>query len=48
MEYWFVYILQSEKDNNSYTGYTNDLERRLKEPSVLYPFYPFSFSFFYV
>lgn len=31
MEYWFVYILQSEKDNNFYTGYTNDLERRLKE-----------------
>jgi putative endonuclease len=26
---YYVYILQSFKDKNFYTGYTNDLERRL-------------------
>jgi len=28
---YFVYILQSKKDNNLYIGYTNDLRRRLQE-----------------
>ncbi|MBU0573199.1 MAG: GIY-YIG nuclease family protein [Candidatus Margulisbacteria bacterium] len=28
---FFVYILRSLKDNNLYTGSTNNLERRLKE-----------------
>ncbi|MFZ2521883.1 MAG: GIY-YIG nuclease family protein [Minisyncoccia bacterium] len=28
---FYVYILKSEKDNNLYTGYTNDLKRRLIE-----------------
>ena len=28
---FYVYILKSEKDNNLYTGYTNDLKRRLVE-----------------
>jgi len=28
---FYVYILKSEKDNNLYTGYTNDLKRRLEE-----------------
>lgn len=28
---FYVYILKSDKDNNLYTGYTNDLKRRLKE-----------------
>ena len=28
---YYVYILQSGKDNNHYVGYTNDLRRRLKE-----------------
>ena len=28
---FYVYILRSEKDRNLYTGYTNDLKRRLKE-----------------
>ena len=28
---YYVYILQSEMDNSFYTGYTNNLERRLKE-----------------
>ncbi|MBP9802323.1 GIY-YIG nuclease family protein [Patescibacteria group bacterium] len=27
----YVYILQSDKDNNFYTGCTKDLNRRLKE-----------------
>ena len=26
-----VYILQSLKDNRTYVGYTNDLERRIRE-----------------
>lgn len=28
---FYVYILKSEKDGNFYTGYTNDLKRRLIE-----------------
>ena len=28
---FYVYILRSEKDDNLYTGYTNDLKRRLVE-----------------
>ena len=28
---YFVYILQSIKDNKFYTGYTNDLKRRFEE-----------------
>ncbi len=28
---YFVYILLSKKDKNFYTGYTNNLKRRLKE-----------------
>ena len=27
--YYYVYILQSEKDSNFYVGYTNDLKKRL-------------------
>ena len=27
---YFVYILQSLKDNKTYTGYTNNLDERLK------------------
>lgn len=30
---WYVYILRSEKDGNTYVGSTNDLQRRLKEHS---------------
>ncbi len=29
--YYYVYVLQSEKDYNFYTGYTNDLKRRINE-----------------
>jgi putative endonuclease len=28
---YYVYVLQSLKDNDFYTGYTNNLERRIKE-----------------
>ena len=27
--YYYVYILESEKDGNHYVGYTSDLKRRL-------------------
>ncbi len=28
---YYVYVLLSKKDNNWYTGYTDDLKRRFKE-----------------
>ena len=28
--YYYIYILQSEKDNQYYTGYTSNLKERLK------------------
>lgn len=28
---YYVYVLQSEKDKNFYVGYTENLEKRLKE-----------------
>jgi putative endonuclease len=28
--YFYIYILQSEKDNQFYTGYTNNLKERLQ------------------
>ena len=28
--YYYIYILQSEKDGLFYTGYTNDLKERIK------------------
>ena len=31
MSFYYVYILQSAKDNKFYIGSTNDLKRRLKE-----------------
>ncbi len=31
MNYYYVYVLQSKKDNKFYIGYTNDLKRRVKE-----------------
>ena len=33
MKYW-VYIIKDRKNNELYYGYTNDLERRLKEHKV--------------
>ena len=29
--FYYIYILQSEKDNNFYTGYTSDLRKRLDD-----------------
>ena len=26
---WYTYVLQSKKDNNWYTGYTDDLRKRI-------------------
>jgi len=31
MKYFYVYILQSKKDNNFYTGYTTDLKARFAQ-----------------
>jgi len=31
MKYYYTYVLLSERDGNFYTGYTNDLIKRLKE-----------------
>jgi putative endonuclease len=31
MSYFYVYVLQSETDNQFYTGYTSDLKKRLEE-----------------
>ena len=31
MKFFYVYVLQSEKDNQWYTGYSDNLQRRLKE-----------------
>lgn len=29
--YYYVYVLQSMKDNNFYTGYTKDIKSRLSD-----------------
>lgn len=31
MKFWYTYILQSKKDNQWYTGYTEDLRKRFSE-----------------
>ena len=31
MKWYYIYVLESQKDGNWYTGYTNDLKKRLKE-----------------
>ena len=31
MPYFYIYVLQSEVDNQFYTGYTSDLRQRLDE-----------------
>jgi putative endonuclease len=31
MEWYYVYLLKSLKNGNLYTGYTNNLKRRIKE-----------------
>ena len=34
MPYFYVYVLQSEMDNQFYTGYTSDLQKRLEEHNM--------------
>jgi len=29
--YYYVYVLLSEADNNFYTGYTNNIQKRLEK-----------------
>jgi len=31
MKFYYVYVLQSLKDHNWYTGYTNNLKKRFKQ-----------------
>ncbi|MGD0591482.1 MAG: GIY-YIG nuclease family protein [Bacteroidota bacterium] len=31
IQYYYVYVLISEKDSHLYTGYTNDIQRRVQE-----------------
>lgn len=31
MRYYYIYVLESEKDRNFYVGFTNNLHRRMKE-----------------
>ena len=31
MKYYYTYVLQSEKDKNFYTGYTNNIKLRVKQ-----------------
>lgn len=38
MKFYYVYVLQSEKDGNWYTGYTSDLKKRLQEHNKGYNF----------
>lgn len=47
----YVYILQSEKDQSLYIGYTSDLEKRLKEHNdgkskATRPFRPYQLIFY--
>lgn len=32
--HYYVYVLRSLKDNKFYTGYTNNIQRRLKEHNI--------------
>ncbi|MHA1131767.1 MAG: GIY-YIG nuclease family protein [Candidatus Helarchaeota archaeon] len=34
MTRFYVYILKCERDNSFYTGYTSNLERRIKEHNI--------------
>jgi putative endonuclease len=49
--FYYVYILQSLKDNSLYIGYTSDLKRRFKqhnngESSATKPFRPYKLIFY--
>jgi len=48
---YYVYILQSKKDNRLYIGYTNDLQKRFKEHNsgislATKPFRPYKLIFY--
>jgi putative endonuclease len=34
MKYYYIYVLKSGKDNNFYTGYTNNVNKRVKQHNV--------------
>jgi len=34
---YFVYVVKNQKDNEIYVGYTNNLERRIKEHKQNFP-----------
>src|SRR5262245_38419049 len=36
--FFYVYVLESMKDNNMYIGYTNNLKKRIKEHQAGYNF----------
>ena len=36
MSFYYVYVLKSEKDGNWYTGYTNNLKKRIKQHNLGY------------
>ena len=36
--FFYVYVLESFKDNSRYTGYTNNLKKRIKEHQAGYNF----------
>ncbi len=49
--FYYVYILQSQKDNSLYIGYTSDLRKRLKqhnngESRSTKPFRPYKLIFY--
>ena len=49
--FYYVYILQSQKDNSLYIGYTSDLRKRLKqhnngESQATKPFRPYKLIFY--
>ena len=49
--FYYVYILQSQKDNSLYIGYTSDLRKRFKqhndgESQATKPFRPYKLIFY--
>jgi len=49
--FYYVYILQSQKDNSFYIGYTSDLKKRFKEHNdgqsqATKPFRPYKLIFY--
>lgn len=49
--FYYVYILQSQKDNSLYIGYTSDLRKRIKQHNngdsqAAKPFRPYKLIFY--